>query len=123
MEVRGKSGRLKVDISPFEDLKEDLAKRDFTINALAWRVKEFLRGKRSIVDPFGGMEDLRKKRIRVVSEVVFQKDAVRILRAIRQATELGFEIEPQTELLIRRDASLLPLFPVERRRREVLKIF
>ncbi len=73
-------------------LEEDLARRDFTINAIAYNPK------RGIVDRFGGRQDLSQKQIRTVGEAKkrFTEDALRIVRALRFSSELGFSMEEQT---------------------------
>lgn len=73
-------------------IEEDLARRDFTINALAYHPA------RGIVDPFGGMDDLRKGIIRAVGDPKkrFDEDALRIMRACRFVAQLGFSIDPAT---------------------------
>lgn len=73
-------------------LHEDLARRDFTINAMAVNVRS------DIVDDFGGLEDLKKRRIRAVGdpEKRFTEDALRMLRALRFSAQLNFEIDPAT---------------------------
>lgn len=84
------------------ELEEDLARRDFTINAMAMD----LRGK--ITDCFGGREDLQKKMIRCVGEPErrFQEDALRMLRAVRFSAQLGFAIEQETMQAIEKCAGL-----------------
>ena len=75
------------------NLKEDLARRDFTVNAFAYSPKS------GIIDVFGGREDLNNKIIRSVGDADgrFNEDALRIMRAIRFASVLGFEIEEHTK--------------------------
>lgn len=80
-------------------LKSDLYRRDFTINALALRVKNDLQG--VVVDFFGGRQDLEGKKIRVLHNHSFFDDPTRILRAVRFEQRLGFTIEPHTQALIR----------------------
>ncbi len=71
------------------DLREDLARRDFTINAMA------LGERGEVIDPFGGREDLARRRLRTVGdpEERFSQDALRILRGVRLAAQLGFELD------------------------------
>jgi tRNA nucleotidyltransferase (CCA-adding enzyme) len=73
-------------------LAEDLARRDFTVNAIAWSPA------RGLIDPMGGRRDIEAKLIRAVGDPAlrFQEDALRILRALRFASRLGFAIEPET---------------------------
>ena len=76
-------------------LEEDLARRDFTMNAMAQEVRT-----RTIVDPFGGRQDLDNRLIRAVGDPAarFAEDPLRLLRAVRFATTLGFTIEPATAI-------------------------
>ncbi len=92
-----------VDFTPVtHGIAADLAKRDFTINAIA----EPLAGGEPI-DPFGGRGDLDARFLRAVSPTVFTDDPLRLLRAVRLEDELGFRIEPLTEELIREQAELV----------------
>jgi len=93
-----------------DDLTEDLARRDFTINAMAFHPERGLR------DLFGGREDLERGRIRCVGEAKkrFREDALRILRALRFAARFGFEIECDTAGAMHREAPLLCILSVER---------
>lgn len=109
----------KVEFTP--SLEEDLKRRDFTINAMALRQKE---DKEEIVDLFGGKEDLKMKIVRAVGnpEKIFSEDALRMLRAVRFAVQLGFEIEESTLESIRNNAELLKNISEERIRDEFTKI-
>ena len=100
------------------DLQEDLARRDFTINALAYNYDE------GIQDYFGGQEDLNNEVIRCVGnpDERFNEDALRILRALRFKTQLDFEIEEETEKSLLRNAYLLERISKERIRDELNKI-
>lgn len=91
-------------------LEEDLARRDFTINAMAVD----LRGR--VVDPFGGREDLKNHLLRAVGtpEARFQEDALRIMRGLRFAAKLGFHIEPETANALHACGPLLEKIAVER---------
>ena len=80
-------------------IRQDLYRRDFTINALAIRLTEPRAGE--LLDFFGGLLDLEAKLIRVLHANSFIEDPTRIYRAVRFAVRLGFEIEPQTERYIR----------------------
>lgn len=104
-------------------LEEDLSRRDFTINAIALR---YTQGKLlgTPVDPFQGQEDLKNKIIKTVGDPNqrFQEDALRLLRAIRLATTLGFKIEEKTRDAIKNNASLLTQISGERIREELFKI-
>ncbi|MDE7242806.1 MAG: HD domain-containing protein [Oscillospiraceae bacterium] len=91
-------------------LDEDLSRRDFTVNAIAVDVRGALR------DPFGGRDDLRNGVLRAVGdpERRFGEDALRILRGLRFAAKLGFQIEPETAAAARRCAPLLLRIAPER---------
>ena len=99
-------------------IKEDLARRDFTVNALALDIKG------NLLDFFNGEKDLKKKIIRAVGnpEERFNEDALRMLRAIRFATTLGFNIEPKTLKAIKQDAGWIQAISKERIRDELIKI-
>ncbi|MBI4791038.1 MAG: CCA tRNA nucleotidyltransferase [Chloroflexi bacterium] len=117
-------GKVYVDFAALRgSLEADLATRDFTINAMARAVASSQMSVASTVaDPFHGLEDLRAKRVRAVSDSVFQHDPVRLLRAVRIAGELNMAVEPQTATWMRRDAALLANASMERARDELFKI-
>ena len=98
-------------------LDEDLARRDFTINAIAYHPERGLR------DPFDGRGDLQRKRVRAVGvpNERMQEDRLRALRALRFAARLGFEIEPVTWEAIVASAPDLPRLSPERVRQEIEK--
>lgn len=100
------------------DLTEDLARRDFTINAMAYDPKT------GLIDPFGGQADLKAQRIRAVGNPYqrFQEDALRMLRAHRFAARFHFQIETQTEKAIQQLHEDIQYVSVERVRHEVLEI-
>ncbi|RJQ31984.1 HD domain-containing protein [Candidatus Parcubacteria bacterium] len=125
------------------DLNEDLKRRDFTINAMALKIKNLptacLSGRQGqagekrktkngeeieIVDLFGGKEDLKNKIIKTVGkpEDRFSEDALRILRAIRLAAELDFKISEETLAAIKKQAALLKIIAAERIKDEFVKI-
>jgi poly(A) polymerase len=131
------------DFSAFSpDIESDLARRDFTINAIALEVGQFAAGdtsvakvsrqmakffaeecfSRRLVDPFRGQEDLRDKIVRAVDQQVFEADAARLLRAVRLAAELDFSIEPETESLIRSYSRAIAEVSGERIREELLRL-
>ena len=85
------------------DVEEDLSRRDFTINALCYNEKE------GILDLFGGIYDLNNKIIRAIGNPVerFTEDALRILRAVRFSSQLGFTIEENTQKAIKKCAHLV----------------
>ena len=102
---------LQFDFSDFEgpDLAADLGRRDFTMNAMAIDLREFIKtgSLAGIVDPFNGREDLKKSVIRSVKAQAFDHDPLRLLRAVRFAATLGFTIEPETADQIRKRAGLV----------------
>ncbi len=99
------------------DLIGDLARRDFTVNAMA------LDEEGRVIDPFGGLDDLKNKRIRAVGEpqVRFSEDALRILRGVRFAAQLGFDIEEATWAAMAACAPLVERVSAERIKAEVEK--
>ena len=86
-------------------LADDLARRDFSINAMAVSLGEATWGE--LEDPHGGVGDIRDRLVRVLHPASFADDATRILRAVRYAVRLGFAIETETEALLRRDLRYL----------------
>lgn len=108
-----------------KSIEEDLGRRDFTVNAMALDIESRIKNQElRIIDPFGGREDLKKKIIRAVGdpEKRFKEDALRLMRAIRFASQLGFSIEEKTLQEIENDALLLAEIANERIRDEFLKI-
>ena len=99
-------------------LKEDLSRRDFTINALA------IEKNGEVIDLFNGEKDLKNKLIKSVGkpEKRFSEDALRLLRAVRLAIELNFRIEPETLKAIRNNSGLLQMIAKERIRDELIKM-
>lgn len=91
------------DVHFTKNLKEDLMRRDFTMNALAYSREK------GLTDCFGGLDDIKSKTVRCVGEpdLRFQEDGLRILRALRFASELGFTLEISTAQSVRRNAPLL----------------
>lgn len=98
-------------------LEEDLSRRDFTINAIAYDGKE-------LIDPYDGQKDIAGKLIRAVGipDERFEEDSLRMMRAIRIASQLGFQIEEKTKQAIEKHAALLTEISKERVRDELLKI-
>lgn len=111
-----KDSRHPSTISWTNKIEEDLARRDFTINAIAL-------GK-TLVDPFNGQEDLQLKLIRAVEEPDerFREDALRLIRAIRFSAQLNFEIEDKTFLAIIENKELIKNIAWERITQELFKI-
>mgnify|MGYP005838672075 CR=1 FL=1 len=96
---------------------DDLARRDFTINAIAYDGEH-------MIDPYNGQEDIKKKIIRAVGDpdIRFTEDALRLMRAVRQASQLGFEIEEKTLDSIRKNAEKIKQISGERIRDEFFKL-
>ncbi|MDP3052970.1 MAG: HDIG domain-containing protein [bacterium] len=103
-------------------IEEDLSRRDFTVNALALEMPAEKFPK--IIDPYGGQKDLKNKIIRTVGEPEerFSEDALRLMRAVRFATELNFTIEDKTAAAIKKESKLLAVIAKERIRDELEKI-
>jgi hypothetical protein len=107
-----------VDFTPLPgSVEDDLATRDFTINAIA---RPLAGGEP--VDPFGGRDDLEAKRLRAVRDSVFEDDALRLLRAVRLEDELGFRLDPQAEELTLAKAELITQAAGERILEELLRL-
>ena len=100
------------------DVEQDLARRDFTVNAMAYSPK------RGFADPFGGREDLKNKILRAVGDpqVRFQEDSLRILRGIRFAVRYGLTVEPETEKAMLSQAGLMDNLARERVFEELCKL-
>lgn len=111
-----------------KNIEGDLQRRDFTINAIALRLtssdKEIVIDEKNLIDLHHGGDDLKEKIIRAVGDpnLRFKEDALRIMRAMRFATELGFRIEEKTWDAIKEDVQLLKNISWERIRDELLKI-
>lgn len=120
------SGRQwQLDLSTFRgSLEQDLARRDFSIDALAVELAGVVEQAHPVpmIDPFHGADDLKRGVVRVVSASVFAADAARLLRAVRLAAELGFSIHRETERLIRDHAYLIATVAKERVREELLQL-
>ncbi len=139
--------RRTVDLTGFSGgIEDDLARRDFTVNALALPLNPGTIGNslnlaagesgdgrlvplvlapgwaEAVIDPFGGRADLARKRIRLVSPAGFRADSVRLLRGVRLAAQLKFRLEPETARQIRADAPWLERVAPERVRDEFLTI-
>ena len=105
-------------VSFTDKIEDDLARRDFTVNAIAYSTIS------GTVDPYGGIADIEKKIIRCVGDpdTRFNEDALRILRALRFSSVLGFEIEEKTKASIKRNFRLLSNISAERIFAEVCKM-
>ena len=111
-------GRHPSEVVFTASLEEDLKRRDFTINAMAYNPT------RGLVDLFGGVEDLKKGIIKAVGNPIerFSEDALRMLRALRFAAQLGFDIEPVTYEAIKTLAPSLSKISAERIQVELVKL-
>ena len=111
-------GRHPKEVTFTASLKEDLRRRDFTVNAMAYNEKD------GLVDLFGGRQDLEQKIIRCVGEANerFEEDALRIMRAVRFSAQLGFSIEERTKEAIRGHAERLRQVSAERIQVELTKL-
>jgi tRNA nucleotidyltransferase (CCA-adding enzyme) len=90
-------------------LEKDLKRRDFTINAIAYDIHH-----QKIIDPLGGLLDLEKQVIKMVSPANLEDDPLRLLRAYRQAAQLNFKIDPETKLTIKELSPLIKKVAAER---------
>ena len=139
--VSGRNG-LQIDLCAFvgKDIKTDLKRRDFTVNALAYpvsspvKITEKKEGKKiflklcslkkdDIIDLNGGIADIKNKIIRANGPKIFQEDPLRLLRAFRTACELNFKIEDKTFSLIKRNSALAFKPAGERIQEELRRIF
>lgn len=120
MRVDGKysDNRHPESVSFTKKIEDDLSRRDFTVNAMAYNPQT------GIVDPFGGQNDIKSKTIRCVGnpDTRFNEDALRILRAIRFSSVLGFDIDEKTSQSITNNRSLLQNISKERIRVELIKM-
>ncbi len=106
------------DVQFVDDLRLDLERRDFTMNAMAMDLRDQLQ------DPFAGRDDLARKLVRAVGdpEERFREDALRLLRSVRFSAQLGFAIEAHTQNAMKQTAPLLAHIAVERVREELNKM-
>jgi tRNA nucleotidyltransferase (CCA-adding enzyme) len=102
-------------------LEEDLARRDFTVNAMA--LKLTTPGAGRLVDPFSGRRDLEQRIIRVLHEASFRDDATRMLRAVRYEERLSFQIDEATRQLMKRYLNYLDTISGARVSRELIMMF
>lgn len=111
---------IKGEVSSFRgtDISADLARRDFTINAMAWHPK------RGLLDPHGGQEDLARGLVRCpgVAGEIFRSDPLRMVRAVRFAAKFGFSIAAKTMVAIKESSALLDEISSERVREELSAI-
>lgn len=111
-------GRHPKEVSFTRNLEEDLKRRDFTINAMAYNDRA------GIVDIFHGVEDLQKGVIRAVGNPVerFTEDALRMMRAVRFSAQLGYEVDMETKRAIQKLASTISKISAERIQVELIKL-
>lgn len=112
-------GRRPDSVEFLDDIVEDLARRDFTVNAMAWDP-----ARRALHDPFGGRADIEAGVLRAVGDPArrFAEDGLRVLRAARFAATLGFEVEPDTLEAARLAAPMLTRVSAERKREELARL-
>ena len=84
------------------ELAEDMARRDFTINAMARRLEDG-----SLLDPFGGVDDIGRRQLRTVGPTSFEDDPLRLVRALRFVSQLDFDLAPETLAQMRRPHRVL----------------
>jgi tRNA nucleotidyltransferase/poly(A) polymerase len=120
--IRSAGVIVQIDISrpKGETIEDDLVARDFTVNALAVRIDT--PNSPSFIDPTGGLNDLKEKRLRAIVPSAFDRDPLRLIRAVRLAAELGFTIEEVTRQWIVERASLLETVAGERLCDELFRI-
>lgn len=111
--------RTLMDFAAFrgQDLEADILGRDFTVNAIAYDLKD-----KTIHDPLGGGMDLIEKRLRACSPSAFKDDPVRILRGVRLAANFGFHILPETRQSMKDSANLVGNISPERLRDELFRL-
>jgi tRNA nucleotidyltransferase/poly(A) polymerase len=117
-------GRRPDEVAWSSELTDDLQRRDFTINAIAWVPDELSGGRGHVVDPFGGREDLAAGVLRAVGdpERRFAEDALRLLRGVRFVTTLDLSLDPATETAMVRLAPSVGRLSGERIRDELLRL-
>ncbi|HEY8097085.1 MAG TPA: polynucleotide adenylyltransferase PcnB [Methylobacter sp.] len=118
-QMLNKEGRLLRD-NVYGTIEEDVWRRDFTVNALYYNIKDF-----SVVDYVGGMADHKTGTLRLIGdpEMRFREDPVRMLRAVRFAVKLSFKLDTECEKAIHNDAPLLADIPSARLYDEAIKLF
>ena len=110
-----------IDISEIQggvNIENDLSRRDFTINAIAYDLS-----KNEIIDPYNGIKDVENKIIRHIKDINFEEDPLRILRAFRFASTTGFELSSDTKVCIEKYKHLLFNPAQERINYEIMKLF
>ena len=112
-------GRILRD-NTFGDIEEDAIRRDFTVNALYYDIHDY-----SLLDYAGGLQDIEQRQLRLIGDATtrYQEDPVRMLRAIRFAAKLDFDIETEAAAAIHECGRLLAVIPPARMFDEVIKLF
>ncbi len=112
-------GRILRD-NTFGDIEDDALRRDFTVNALYYDIHDY-----SLLDYVGGLEDFENRQLKLIGDAAtrYQEDPVRMLRAVRFAAKLGFEIETSAAAAIHENGHLLAVVPPARMFDEVIKLF
>ena len=114
-----------IDVLPLiNDISEDLARRDFTINSMAIPISgpDCSDNNLKVIDPYGGKRDLENSTIKAISPNVFLNDPIRLIRAARLAAKLGFTIDDETARLIKSHVNLISYIAGERVRDEFMKL-
>lgn len=115
--IRVVIGDMTLDFSDFKGrIEDDLCRRDFTMNAIAWS------GREGLIDPLDGVADIKKRSIRAIAEKNFIDDPIRLLRAYRFAGELGWKIKAGTRGIIKKLKDLIRLPASERITLEFFKL-
>lgn len=117
-----KGGGPHVDVAELQGsgIVSDLGRRDFTVDALALELP--LAAGSALLDPHGGLDDLRRRRLRRTTKKVFREDPLRMLRVFRIAAQCGLTVAPETLAAVRRERGLLRRSASERARAELLAL-
>lgn len=117
-------GQVDVWDLPDGDIERDLQRRDFTVNAMAAPLRLFREGRfaSELIDPFGGVDDIRLHQLRLVSGTVFRDDPLRMLRAVRLEAQAGWRPDHCLRATMHRDAALLTRSAAERQWDELQRI-
>jgi poly(A) polymerase len=121
--VLAEGGFPYLDVATIQgSIADDLALRDFTIDAMAINLKDLVVQVPTVVDPYGGRQDLNARVVRSISEESFKRDPLRLLRGPRLAAECGFTLDDQTAGQIARHHSLITQAAAERVREELCRL-